>query len=103
MSDIGKRSAVYESGGTFGRLHQIRMDGAFQQYRDSSRHSEIFHRKGLVIICKTKQNIFNATAQVFHIFGKAENGHNFRSRSNIEARLLRDTVRLGSESDYDAA
>ena len=62
MSDIGKRSAVYESGSTFGSLHQIRVDGVFQQYRDGSRYSEVFHCKRLVIVCKAQKNILYAAA-----------------------------------------
>ena len=79
------------------------MDSIFQQHSDGSCHSQIFHSKRLVVIREAQQDIFNTATQITHIFGKAKNCHNLRSRSNIETGLLGNPVRFRSEADNDAA
>ena len=103
MRNISERTAVYKSSGSFRSLHQIRMDGIFQQHSDSSCHSQIFYSKRLVIIREAQQDVFDTTTQITHIFGKTKNRHNFRSRSNIETGLLGNPVRFRSKTDNDAA
>src|SRR3712207_2739071 len=70
MSYIGKRSAMYESGSAFGCLHQIRMNGIFQQHGYGSRYSQIFHRKRFVVEREAEQYILNPATQVGNIFCK---------------------------------
>ena len=101
VSDIGKRTAVYESRCVLGGLHQIRMQGIFQQHTDGSGHAHILHAERFVVDGSSEQNVFDAATQILFILCQTENGHDFRSRSNVETALHSHAVCLGSQAGYD--
>ena len=64
------------------------MDGIFQQDRNGTCHTHVFHGERLAVKFKAKNDVFYPALQVIHVFGETEDGHDFRSRSNIEASFL---------------
>ena len=103
MCNVRKRTSVHESRSMFRCLHQIGRKSVLQQHGDSAGNAQIFHRERLVVNGKSQKNILDAAAQVVFILGKAQDSHYLRCRSNVEARLARDAVRLASQSCNDVS
>ena len=98
VCDIRKRAAMHEGCRIFRCLHQIGMDGIFQQHGYGTGHTEVFYRKRLTVISESEEDVFDASAEVFHVTGQTKDSHDFRSGSDVESRLHGDAVRLGSQS-----
>ena len=85
MGDVGKRTAMDDGGGVFGRLHEVRADGILEEHHDGTCHTEVAHGEGLAFIGVAQENIFNAATEVSLISGKAEDSHQFGSRRDVES------------------
>ena len=71
MSDVGKRSAMYDSRRVLGGLHQIRMQSILKQHTDGPRNTHILHTEGTPVHRGTQQDIVDAAAQVGLVLSQA--------------------------------
>ena len=103
MRDVGKRTAVHNCRCVFQRLHQVRLDGVFEQQCHCSNAAKIFRKNGTIIISVGNQNIAEALFQVLNILGKAENRHDFARYRNHKGIFARNTVNFSAQPYVDKA
>ena len=103
VGNVGKRTAVYERRGVLGSLHQIGRKGVLEQHADRSGNAQIFHRQRLIVGSEAQQDVLDTAAQVLLVSGQAEDGHDFGSRSDVEARLAGDAVGLAPQASDNVA
>ena len=87
VGNVGKRTAVHKGRSAFGGLHEVRVEGIFQQHRDSTSHAHVFHIERLVVGSEAKQNVFDASLQILDARSQTHDSHNFRCRGDVETRL----------------
>ena len=85
----------------FRGLHQIGQEGIFQKCRDRAFHFQVAGNDRLVVIGKAHQNLSDLFLQFGIGAGKAENGHDFAGRNDIESGLPGDAVGGAAQTDDD--
>ena len=103
VGDVGKGTAVYEGRRTFCGLHQVGVDGILQQDGDGTGHPQVLHREGCAVEAETEDDVLDAAAQVILVLRQAEDGHDFRSGRDVEARLLCHAVGARPQAGDNAA
>ena len=101
MSNVRERSAVNQSRSSFQSLHEIRLDGVFQEQCKRARDVEIIRRDNRAVNRVRHDNFSEPLFQIGKIFRETENRHHFGRNRYIEARFARNTVSLAAESDDD--
>ena len=103
MSDVGKRTAVDESRRVLGRLHEVGQKRVFQQDRDGAGDAQVVYRKRFIVVGVAQEDIPDAALEVVEVRGEAEDGHDFRSGSDVEARLGRYAIDGTAQAGDDVA
>ena len=103
MGDVGKRTAVDESRRILGRLHEVGQKRIFQQDRDGAGDAQVVYRKRFIVVGITQEDIPDATLEVVEVRGEAKDGHDFRSGSDVEARLGRYAIDGTAQAGDDVA
>ena len=98
MGNVCEGAAVHDGGGAFQRLHQIGVDGIFQQGSHCAVRFQIPGKYGLTVISISHQNVAQTLFQVFPVFCQTENSHNLRSNCNIKSIFTRNPVYFTTES-----
>ena len=75
MGDIGKGTTMDKGCGMLGRLHEVGLHGIHQQNQQGSHTAHVAHVEWLAFASDTQQDVLQAAAQVIHIGGKTEDGH----------------------------
>ena len=103
VGDVGKRTAVDESRRVLGRLHEVGQKRVFQQDRDGAGDTQVVYRERFIVVGVAQEDIPDATLEVVEVRGEAEDGHDFRSRSDVEARLGRYAIDGTAQAGDDVA
>ena len=103
MGDVGKRTAVDESRRILGRLHEVGQKRVFQQDRDGAGDTQIVYRERFIVVGITQEDIPDATLEIVEVRGEAKDGHDFRSGSDVEARLGRYAIDGTAQAGDDVA
>ena len=101
VSDVCKRTSVYKGRSIFGSLNQVRRDSVLQEYGDGTCYAQILHGERLAFESKAEEDILDTATEVVFVLSQAKDGHDFRSRSDVEARFLGDAVGLRAQACYD--
>ena len=101
MGDVGKRPAVDESRCVLGRLDQIRLQGIHQEHGDCRTHTHVPDVERLVLQRVAQEDVVDPPLQILQIPGQAEDGHDLRSRGDVESRFLRKTVGVRPQTGHD--
>ena len=103
MGDVGEGAAVDEGDVAFDRLNEVGLEGLEEKRKERARGAEFGAGKGRAVGAKTENDAVDARAQVFHVVREAENGHEFGSGRDVEARFSRDAVGRAPETRDDVA
>ena len=103
VGDVGERTAVDESRRILSRLHEVGQKRVFQQDRDGTGDTQVVYRKRFIVVGVAQEDIPDATLEVVEVRGEAEDGHDFRSGSDVEARLSRDAIDGTAQAGDDVA
>ena len=103
MSNVGKWAAMNDCGSILCGLHEVGLNGIFQKHHDGTSHTKILHRERSALIGVAQKYVLDAATEVGLILGQAEDGHEFGSRCDVEASLLRDAVGCRTKARYNAA
>ena len=72
-----------------------------QENTDRASNAKVFHAKRFALDGRSKQDVFNPSAQILQVFRKAKDCHNLACRRDVEATLHRHTIGLRSKSRHD--
>ena len=67
MSDIGERSAMYESRSLFCSLHEVRVNGIHKENSDGSTNAHILNAEWSVVDLDAKDDIVDAATEVVDV------------------------------------
>lgn len=96
VRDVGERTAVHERRHALQALHQVRVDGVFQDGQHGVRHAELLCVHSLVLRGEAHHDVVDAAAQVIEALRQAEARHHFGCRGDVEALLARHAVAVQS-------
>ena len=103
MGYVGKWASVHKCGIVFDGLHQIGLQGVFEQYGDSACHAQVIDGEGRALVGVAQDYVTHAAAQVVNIVSQAHYRHYFACRSDVEARLARHTVHAVAQAGHHIA
>ena len=92
MGDIGKWSTVDDGRSMFQGLHQIWMDGIFEDSCHGTSSLEIFGCDRLSLVVVPNNDAIKTFFEIKDIFRETENGHDFRSHGDVKAIFTRNSV-----------
>ena len=101
MSNISKWTAMHKGWGILRSLHQVRLEGIFQEHHDAACNAEVAHAERRTIIAITEENVLYTTTEVCLIGCQAENRHQFASGSDVKSGLRLNTIRSRSKTCND--
>ena len=101
MGNVSKWTAMHKGRGILRSLHQVRLEGIFQEHHDATCNAEVAHAERRTIIAITEEDIFDATTEISLIGCQAENRHQFASGSDVKSGLRLNTVRSRSKTCND--
>ena len=103
MGNVGERASVDDCRSAFRGLDKIRLNCINQQAEDGSGDSQVIDSEWSIVEAVAQDNIADAAAHVVKVFRKAENGHDFGSRGDVEAGFLGEAVGAWTQAgDYVA-
>ena len=85
VGDVGERAAVYEGGRAFDGLHQVGLDGVFEQCRHRAVCFQVFGVNGAAVFGVGDEDVAQTLFQIADVFGKAEYRHDFGGDGDVEA------------------
>ena len=85
MGDVGEGTAVYEGGRAFDGLHQVGLDGVFEQCRHRAVCFQIFGVNGAAVLGVGDKDIAQTLFQIADVFGETEYCHDFGGDGDVEA------------------
>ena len=103
VSDVGEGAAVNEGDVPLNRLNEVGLEGFEKEREECARGAEFGAGKGRAVGAQAENDAVDARAQIFHVVGKAKNGHEFGSGRDVEARFSRDAVGRAPEARDDVA
>ena len=103
MCNVGKRSAVHQCRRIFECLHQIRLDGVFQERRHRAYTLQIAREHRFAAVGVSHQNIAEPLFQVVYVRSKAQNCHNFAGDGNHKVIFTRYAVDFAAQPHNNIA
>ena len=92
MRNVGEGAAVDKGGIVFQGLHQVGLNGVFQQGRHGAGDAQIGGGDRLFFAGMADGNLSNAAFQIAERIGQAQDGHDFGSDDDVKAVSPRKTV-----------
>ena len=92
MGDIGEWPAMNESGRMFEGLNEVRRYGFLKQNAHGAVGVDFARMDWRTVLALADNDCAEAALQIRHIFGKAEDRHDFRRDRDVESRLARRAV-----------
>ena len=82
-------------------LHEVRVDSILEECYNCARNAKVVDRKWGVVVAYTEHDAADTCVEVVDVAREAEDSHNLRCWSDVEACLGRDTVCRAAETRYD--
>ena len=103
VGDVGEGSAVDERRRAFDGLHQIGLDGVFEQRRHRALRLQIAHVNGFAATVPGDNHRAEAVFEVGQIARETEGGHDFAGDGDVEAVRAQGAVHRFAEAADDVA
>ena len=103
MGDVGEGPSMNEGGSSLQGLHQIGLQGVFQQGRHGSFGLEVMGGDRPVVIGVGHNDSAKAFLQVGDTVSQAENRHNLRGHGDFKAVFTGDALHPSSQAVHDVA
>ncbi len=101
VGDVGKGAAVHQGGRVFQRLHQVGLEGVFEQSRQRALHLEIGSVNRAPVGSIGNQDTAQTVLEIGNAGGQAQNGHDFAGHRDLETVLPGHAVGLAAQADDD--
>ena len=99
VRDVRERPAVHEGRHPLQALHQVGHDGITQNGQQRIRHTQLAGVHCFVVSGKADDDVVDAAAQVLHVLGQAEAGHNLGGGGDVEALLAGHALLVQAHDD----
>ena len=103
VCDIRKWASVNNHWMVLGCLHEVWIDSILQECYNRSRNTQVLNCKWSIIVAHTQNDAADASIQVVDIACKAQDSHNLRCWSDVEASFGWNTIYRASQARYNMA
>ena len=103
MGDISEGAAVHKSGRVLKRLHQVGLDGIFEERRHGTLGLEVRRGDGLAAVGVCHHHAAQARLEVHEVARQAERRHNLGRDRDIKAILARHALHLAAQAIHNVA
>ncbi len=87
MGDVGEGAGVHEGRPALERLQQVGLDGVEQQHGHGPGHAQVLGRDRLARAVGGDHDAPEALAQVVHVGGQGQDGHDLAGHGDVELAL----------------
>ena len=101
MCDVREGTTVDDNGVVLGSLHEVGVDSILQKCYHSTRYAEVVNCEWGVIVAHTKHDAADTCVEVVDVTREAEDSHDLRCGSDVEASLCWDAVSRATKTRYD--
>ena len=101
MCDIREGTTVDNNGVVLSCLHEVGVDSILQQGYYCACHAKVVDSEWGVIIAHTKHDATDTSVEVIDVARKAEDRHNLRCGSDVEACLCGNAICRATKTRYD--
>lgn len=103
VGDVCERSAVDECEVAFNGLDEVRLHCVLEKNEQGAGCAEFLDGVGAAVALDAEDDSVEASAEVLHVGGKAEDGHEFAGGGDVEAGFSRNAVGGAAEAGNDVA